>query len=339
MSLKRKIIRYLLLIVVLLVTAYFFYRVWEVIVSFLIGGLLAYFLYRPVRWAECHGLPRLWSILLVYVILFGVLGLFLWFAVPGLVRELTAVGKMLPAYADQAQNLAYQLEHMQLPDRLQQIVRENTHKIENVLYGAIKGLLAGIYSFFSKALVIIFAPILAFYILKDWEKIGESFFRLLSPQMRHEINRLFLQIDEVLIEFFKGHLLVSTLVGTLTGTAAAILGVKFALLIGIIAGVSNLVPYFGPILGGIPAVALALSQSPRLAVYMAIAILLIQQTESNFITPKIIGDRLGMHPLMIVFALLCGGKLFGIWGMLLAVPVTASLKIILTFAYLKLLDD
>ncbi|HHW61858.1 MAG TPA: AI-2E family transporter [Syntrophomonadaceae bacterium] len=338
MIIKRKSLRYLLLLVLLAGTAYFLYQVWDVVASFLIAALLAYFLYRPVNWVEQKGISRFWSILTVYLLLAAVLALFLWFAIPGLVRELSAVGKMLPGYADQAQDFAYQIENIELPGRMAEILQENTRKIENIMYNGIKGLLGGIYAFFSKALVIIFAPILAFYILKDWEKIRESFFALISPQMRLEASRLFKQIDEVLIEFFKGHLFVATLVGTFTGIAAALLGVKFALLIGILSGVTNLVPYFGPILGGIPAVGLALSQSVRLAIYMTIAIILIQQIESSLITPKIIGDRLGMHPLLIVFALLCGGKLFGIWGMLFSVPVTASLKIIASFAYLKLLD-
>jgi predicted PurR-regulated permease PerM len=146
------------------------------------------------------------------------------------------------------------------------------------------------------------------------------------------------QVDNVLIEFLKGHLMIAALVGLASGLASLLLGVKFPLLIGIIVGICDLIPYFGPILGAIPAVALALSQSLRLGVYMTIAIVVIQQIESNLVTPRIMSDRLGLHPLLIVFALLCGGNLFGIWGMLFAVPLVAVMKVVLQRAFLWLLD-
>lgn len=334
-----KAIRYILLLLVLICTLYFLYLVREVVTSFLIGGLVAYFLYRPVHFIELKGLKRIWAIASVYLIFLSLLGALLWVAVPDLSRELGDAAKLLPAYADQAQSFADRIYGMQLPGQLDQILKENTHKIENFIYEGLSGLVGGIYILFSKALTIIFAPILAFYILKDWDKIRDVFLKMLSPGSRVDIVMVTGDIDRVVLEFFKGHLLICLIVGISTGLAAVILGVKFALLIGIVAGVTNLVPYFGPFLGGIPAVGLALAQSPRLALYMTGAILIIQQVESNFITPKIIGDRLGMHPLLIVFALLAGGKLLGIWGMLFAVPLTAALKIVLSYVYLKLLES
>ncbi|HZJ84343.1 MAG TPA: AI-2E family transporter, partial [Syntrophomonadaceae bacterium] len=193
------------------------------------------------------------------------------------------------------------------------------------------------YNLLGKVLAIIFSPILAFYILNDWEKIRETFLKLFSPAARRALINLFSEIDLVLIEFFKGHLLVATFVGVLIGFLALILGVNFPLLIGILSGITNLIPFFGAFLGGIPAVAVALSESFKLALYMTIGIFVVQQIESNLITPNVIGGKLGLHPLVIVFVLLAGGKLAGIWGMLLAVPLAAILKIIVKWLYLKLI--
>src|SRR5690606_4725537 len=130
--------------------------------------------------------------------------------------------------------------------------------------------------------------------------------------------------------------LVASFVGLMVGLAAFLLGVKYPLILGIISGVTNLIPYFGAFLGAIPAVAVALTDSWRLALYMALAIFAIQQVESGLITPRVIGNRLGLHPLVIVFALLSGGKLLGIWGMLFAVPLAAALKVFISWFYLKL---
>ena len=99
-----------------------------------------------------------------------------------------------------------------------------------------------------------------------------------------------------------------------------------------------MIPYFGAFLGGVPAVAVALTESWQLALYMALAIFVIQQVEGGLITPRVIGDKLGIHPLVIVFALLSGGKLLGIWGMLLAVPLAAVLRVLISWLYLKLVE-
>lgn len=338
MLLENKIFRYIILGVVLLATFYSVYVIREVVYTFLVGGLVAYFLFRPVGYLERKGLKRIWGIVIIYLVAIALLALIMWLAIPRLLKELSEVAALLPAYAAQVQEFSARINNLHLPGKLDGMVHENTLRIENYIYGLLKDFVSGIYGFFSKALIIIFAPILAVYIINDWEKIREAFLKLLPPTGRRDLTMLLARIDSVLIEYLKGHLFVSTLVGIFTGLSALIIGVDFALVIGIIAGISNLVPYFGPILGGIPAVVLALLQSGRAGLYMLIAIILIQQLESNLITPKIIGERLGMHPLIIVFALLVGGELLGILGMLIAVPLTAALRIILSYLYLKFVD-
>ena len=336
--LKNKIFRYLLLGVVMLATFYFLYLVHEVVYTFLVGGLLAYLLYRPVGFFERKGLKRIWGIAIIYLLAITLFALLMWLAIPRLVKELAEVVAMLPAYTEQVQEISSRINNLHLPGKLDHMVQENTIKIENYIYAVLKSFINGIYKFFSKALIIVFAPILAFYIIKDWEKIQTAFMQLLPPAGKRDLIMLGTKIDSVLIEYLKGHLFVSALVGIFTGLAATIIGVDFALVIGIVSGITNLVPYFGPILGGIPAIILAMAQSLRDGLYMMVAIIVIQQVESNLITPKIIGERLGMHPLTIVFALLVGGELLGILGMLIAVPLIASLRIIFSYLYLKFVD-
>lgn len=338
MLLQNKIFRYSILGVVMLATFSFFYLIREVVYTFMAGALLAYLLYRPVCFLERKGVQRIWGIVIIYLLAAGLFVTLMWFAIPRLVKELGEAATMLPAYTEQFQDFSSRINNLHLPGKLDLMVQENTVKIENYIYAGLKSFVSGIYKFFSKALIIVFAPILAFYIIKDWEKIKAAFFKILPPTGKRDLNMLGAKIDDVLIEYLKGHLFVSTLVGILTGLAATIIGVDFALVIGIISGISNLVPYFGPILGGIPAIILALTQSWQDGLYMTVAIIVIQQVESNLITPKIIGDKLGMHPLTIVFALLVGGELLGILGMLIAVPLTASLKIMFSYFYLKFVD-
>lgn len=338
MLLENKIFRYVFLGVVLFTTFYFAYLIREVVYTFLVGGLVAYLLFRPVAFFEQKGLKRIWGIVIIYLVVAALIALLMWMAIPRLVKELSGVAEMLPVYTAQAQEFSDRINNLHLPGKLDGMLHENTLRIENYIYDLLKGMVSGIYSFFSKALIIVFAPILAVYIINDWEKIWLAFLNLLPPAAKRDLTMLFSKIDAVLIAYLKGHLLVATLVGIFTGLAAVVIGVGYALVIGIIAGISNLVPYFGPILGGIPALILALAQSSRAGIYMLIAIILIQQIEANLITPKIISEKLGMHPLAIVFSLLAGGELWGILGMLIAVPLVAILRIVLSYLYLKFVD-
>lgn len=335
---SKRLSRWFLVLVVVAATIYFLYQVREVTLPFVLGGVLAYLLYRPVRFIEKQGLKRVWAILLLYVLILLAVGVLLTFALPGMIRELTDMARMIPHYADEAQNMADRLQTLDIPVRLGEIIKENISRVNEYVYEALQAFVGGLYSFLGKILAIIFSPILAFYILIDWERIRDNFLKLFSPRGRREAAELFSDLDEVLIEFCKGYLLVASFVGIMVGLAALLLGVKFPLLLGILAGVSNLIPYFGAFLGGAAAVAVALTESWKLALYMGLAVFAIQQVESGFITPKVIGDKLGLHPLVIVFALLSGGNLLGIWGMLLAVPLAAALKVLISWLYLKLVE-
>ncbi len=337
-GLHNKALRYLLFMVVVGAVFYFLFLIREVVFSFLIGGLLAYFIYRPVLWIEKKGIKRIWAILIVYILTISLLGSALWFAIPKLVKEMSGVAAMLPQYAHQFENLVNQVNSIQWPAMLDQLIEQNVSKFESYIYATLQASISSICSFLSKVLIIVFAPILAFYIVKDWEDISASFLNLLPPGVRRDVSLMAGQIDTVIMEFTKGYLLIAAIVGLLIGGTAALIGVKFALLIGIISALTDLVPYFGPLLGGIPAVGLAFAESPRAALYMALAIIVFQQIEANIISPKIIGDKIGMHPLLVVFALLAGGKLMGVGGMIIAVPLTASLRILLHYIYLKIIE-
>jgi len=328
--------RWFLVLVVVAATIYFLYQVRDVIMPFVIGGALAYLLYRPMRFIEKQGLKRVWAIILLYVLILLVGGTLLAFALPGMIKELTDMAQRIPHYADEAQDMAQRLQNLDMPMRLGDIINENISRVNEYVYKALHSFAGSLYSILGKVLAIIFSPILAFYILVDWERIRDNFLKLFSPQGRREAVELLSSVDEVLIEFCKGYLLVASFVGLMVGLAAFLLGVKYPLILGIISGVTNLIPYFGAFLGAIPAVAVALTDSWRLALYMALAIFAIQQVESGLITPRVIGNRSGLHPLVIVFALLSGGKLLGIWGMLFAVPLAAALKVFISWFYLKL---
>lgn len=328
--------RRLLAISLLIALLVFLYIIRPVLGIFLLAIVLAYLLYRPVLYFESKGLTRTWAILLVYLLLFGGLALLIGTGVPAMVNEFKDLVSSIPEYADQTQQQIKRLEEMQIPDKLTETLYDSMDKLEIAFYDSVSKFMQAIYGFFSKMFALIIAPILAFYMMHDWNKIRNRLLSLISPRSRRELVVLLEDIDEVLMEFIKGYLIVALFVGTMTGLSAFLLGVKFPVFIGFVAGLTNMIPYFGPFLGGIPAVGIALTVSAKTALYMLIAILIIQQIESAIVTPNVMGGKLGMHPLVIVFVLLTGAQLFGIWGMLLAVPVTAVLRVLLIWIHLRL---
>jgi predicted PurR-regulated permease PerM len=146
-------------------------------------------------------------------------------------------------------------------------------------------------------------------------------------------------IDQVIGEFIRGQLIVCTVIAVLTSIALYLMGVQFAIILGMIAGIVDVIPYFGPFIGMLPCIAVALLQSPKLALYTALAFIAIQQVESNIISPKIVGDRVGLHPVVIIFALLAGERLLGFIGLVLAVPAAAIIKVILHHSWLRITES
>lgn len=322
-SMSSRWIRYFLVFVLAVFSVYFLYLVREILLTFLLGALIAYVSYRPVCFLESKGIKRCLAIFAFYFIFIGFFILVLVYLFPVMVQEVSELGKMLPQYSRQAQSMADSLQGSALPDRMTGIIMDNLTRIENYVYESFKNFLSTLHIFLGRVLAILFSPILAFYIINDWEKISHGLLDILSPGGRREAEILFHAIDRVLLEFIKGNLIVAVVVGFMVGITAALLGVRLPVLIGMGAGIAELIPFFGAFLGAIPALIVAFSGSLKLGLYMTVAIIIIQQLEGNILTPRIIGSLLGMHPLLMVFALLAGGELYGIWGMLAAVPLVA----------------
>ena len=147
-----------------------------------------------------------------------------------------------------------------------------------------------------------------------------------------------IEMDNSLGSFIRGQLLISAIVGILIAVGLSIMGVDFALIIGLIAGIFNIVPYFGPIIGAVPAVVFALLKSPLTAVYVVLLFAVVNQVESSIISPNILGEHVGLHPVTVIFSIISGGYLFGILGVILAVPVTSIVKVTLRYVHNKLLQ-
>lgn len=335
LKLTEKARRIVLVIIALLLGMYFLYTVRIVLPLFILAFVLAYLLNPLVTNLERKGFARSSAILIVYASVLGGIILAAIYAFPVIAKEIDKFSQMLPALIMQVQeslsNFYENYQRVQIPESLRQVIDDAINNIEQFLIASLDVLAEKVLGILSGLVIILISPILAFYILKDRNILGEKVMGLFPIKIRRELSYLWKEIDRVLTKFIRGHLLIAFLVGLMMAVGLTIIGVPFAILLGITIGIFDLIPYFGPILGVLPAVIIALLESPIKALYVLILMVVVQQIESNILTPKILGESVGLHPLTVIFVVLAGGHLFGLLGLLLAVPVTAVARIVVNY--------
>lgn len=333
MQLTKKHIRLTLIFLFAFITIYFLWLVRSGLYPFIIALLLAYLLNPAVCYLEKKGLSRDMAIILLYVILFTIIIFGGTRLVPIFIRDLESFAKELPHILEKGEDFFYliqsQYQNSVLPysiriaiDNTIVSLQEEGQTFTSQLVNSIMGLIT---HFIGLAIT----PILAFYFLHDWQAIKEGLLLLIPCRLRQEFTLACKDIDRVLSGVIRGQITVAIIVGILVSSGLYFFNVPFALLIGIAAGLLDVIPYFGAFIGAAPAITLALLESPLLAVKIALLFFVIHQLEGSIIGPKILGESVGLHPLTVIFCLFAGGELFGLVGMLLGVPVAAVGKVVI----------
>ena len=312
----------------------------SILTPFLLAFLLAYLFSPAVKALTVRDIPRGVAIALVYALFALLLVGLIMFGIPEMFRELYKLADSLPRYANELEQFlaAIQAKYQQagLPPGIVKTIDANLGKGEEWLGVKLQSLIDGGVALLGALPLLILAPVLSIYMLYDWERMKSGLKTVVPNNRRPAAIHLGQEINTVFRKFWRGNLVVSVIVGVLTGIGMKLIGMEYALLIGIVSGLFEIIPYFGPVIAAVPALALALLKSPSMVLWVLGVIFIIQQLESNLIQPKIVGDSLGLHPLVLVFVLLAGGELFGVWGMLFAVPTAAVIRVILQYVYLKL---
>lgn len=331
-----------------LVVLYFIFIISDlrsILFTVLISIGLAYIINPLVNFLEKKKVKRIFGILLVYLGVLGIIYLISVLIIPAIFKEVKDLIVTLPKYSDNIKEFAnniynnYYKSIDDLPfglDKIDDNIQKNLSNIQDVLIDAASGTMDFIIAFFSKALNVVLIPIIVFYLVKDKDYFKKNVMLTIPNKYRTTILSLSREIDYSLGNFIRGQLIIAVFVGTLTAVGLLILDVNYAFTIGLIAGVTNVIPYFGPVIGGGIAMLFALLDAPIKALWVLILFVIIQQIEGNILQPKIMGDKVGLHPVVIIIALLIAGNLFGIIGMLLAIPITTTLKIIFSHIIAKI---
>lgn len=300
-----------------------------IIAPFAIGILITYALEPVVSFLVGKGMKRAAAVGLVYFILIGFLVVALFYIIPILLEELNNMVEIIPLYIEYLQDLVgdYKVKYRKIfPLEFRKVADQNVIQIKEKLYQRLEHLYATILNMFAGLFSFILGPILGFYMLKDLDIIKSSFRRYLPVQYRDKVIYWLKKIDYTLGSYIRSQLIICLIISIFTTVALWLLGIDFALLIGFIAGITNVIPYFGPFLGAIPAIAVATLRYPHKIVWILVITFIIHELESGFISPYILGENVGLHPLAVILSLLIGGTFFGIWGLVLAVPITVIIK-------------
>ncbi|HBQ64230.1 MAG TPA: AI-2E family transporter [Clostridiales bacterium] len=297
-----------------------------------LSALFIVYIIRPVvRKMERKGIRTGHAILILYAFILLTLAAVILYAIPGIRKSLAEITQLLPSlvgnYKQQVDGIFDGIQGSTWPQEIKDMLLSELGSLTAAVTRMASGLLSrsfgslpGILTFVLSLLV---GMVTAFYLIRDGRQILHSLLKPVPVKYRHRVLRFFRDMDSICSSFISGQFLVALMVGILEGLGLWLAGVRFPAMMGLIGGLSNIIPYFGPFIGALPATAISLAESVPLALKAAAVFVLVQQADNAFITPKIIGKRLGLHPLVTIFAVLTGAQFFGIPGMVIAVPAAA----------------
>ena len=328
----------------LILAAAFFYMTYilrSVLLPFVLGIVLGYLLDPLTSKIEKLGLNRTLSTIAVLVLV-------LIFIVPAVVLLFSAVQSEFLHFLELAPQyitaLLKKLEPTLLdlqryfpelqPANIKEYIRDNMSNNVKLLGKIVRGLLSNGFAFINLLSLLLITPVVTFYMLRDWKHFLHRVDSLLPRRSKKSIRQQAHEIDRAMAGFIRGQLSVCVLLGTYYALGLYLAGLDMGLLVGFMAGVISFIPYVGTITGFIVSLLIAFAQFDDFArIAVVIAVFLSGQfLEGNFLTPKLVGDSVGLHPVWIMFALLAGGVLLGFLGLMIAIPVAAIIAILLRHA-------
>ncbi|PAB00507.1 AI-2E family transporter [Enterococcus canintestini] len=312
----------------------------------LIAGFLYYLLNPIVNLLEKRvKLKRIYGIILVFLLLIGALVLLIGSVIPSLVSQISSLAESTPSFIASVEKwiremtqspffkqIDLQAQFDKLDISYGNIIQRFLSSLSNSI-GSIVGQVA------NATMIIVTAPFILFYMLKDGNRLVPNIERFFPENRREQIVDLLGKLNYTLSKYISGQAIECVFVATFTFIGYLIIGVDYAFLFGVIAGVTNLIPYLGPYLGLMPAVLVTVFDSPLKALLCCVVVLIVQQLDGNIIYPNVIGKTLAIHPLTIILVLLVAGNIAGLLGIFLGVPFYAVCRVLVTFIVKLIKED
>ncbi|MEB4590870.1 AI-2E family transporter [Candidatus Thiothrix sp. Deng01] len=310
-----------------------------ILTPFLVGAFLAYLGDPLADRLESWGLSRTLSVSVVFLATFLLILLFFLFLLPVLETQVKLFVSMVPRYLDWGVNVLGPYLHAKFDvdpsvlevDRLKDLVTSHWKETGGFIRNAIQAISKSGFVVLGWVANLALIPIITFYLLRDWDRMVAYIDDLLPRSVEPLVAKLARESDEVLGAFLRGQLLVMLALACIYALGLWLVGLEFALLIGLVAGLVSFVPYLGLIVGvSIAGVAVLFQTQDVFHLFWVMVVFGVAQViEGTVLTPLLVGERIGLHPVTVIFSVLAGGQLFGFFGVLLALPVAAVLAVIM----------
>ena len=316
-----------------------------VFVPLIISGFLYYILnpvvgaLQKVPLSKTRHVSRGWAITIVMLLLLSILGALLLTLLPALVDQIASLVKNIPVLVDTIQHWANQISQINFSkeygidfnlDKLQQEVQNIGKTVVSGMATSLSAVIAKLTSFTVTAITV---PVMTIYMLYDGNKLAPFIQKVFPSKQQARISDILGRLNQTLAQYISGQVLEMIFVGVFTAVGYFMIGQKYALLLGVFAGITNMIPYVGPYIGLVPALFVGLTDSFWQAFWVIVVVLIVQQVDSNLIYPRVMGASLHVHPLTIIVLLLAAGNIAGIAGMILAVPFYAIIRTVIVYAW------
>lgn len=310
----------------------------KIILPLFIGFFIAWLFDPIVSYLQKKGVRRTIGTLLTYIVFIGILGVLIGSIIPLLGDQINDFVKIIPTVFDNIklwidslfdklnniENLDVENIKINLFDRLEKFGIDLTSSLPDLTINLVKSLFSGVGNF-------LVGLVIGFFLLINFNNVSDSIITLFPKKIQNSTRDIFNEINTAFRRFINGALADCTLVFVISSICFAIAGLKAPLLFGLFCGITNVIPYAGPYIGGAPAVIVALSQSPKIGIVVLISIIVIQTLEGNLIQPLIMSKSARLHPVTVIIGLLVFGHFFGILGMAISTPVIGACKALFLF--------
>lgn len=317
----------------------------SIFVPIVISGFLTYLLLPIVNLLEKikigrgRKLPHLAAVLIVLLGFLVLLVMSIILVIPNLVNQITKLAASIPSLIDGSQRLIVEanewhwVQRMGVSIDINQLQKQLADFGGSFLKGATSSVASMIAFLTSITITAVTVPVMTFYMLNDGRSLVPFVQRMFPERRRDNVADVFGRLSKTMSQYISGQAIEMIFVGVFTTIGYFLIGQRYALLLGVIAGLTNLIPYVGPYIGIVPALFVALLQDPWQVLWVIIVVIVVQQIDGNFLYPKIIGASLKIHPLTIIVLLLAAGNIAGIGGMILAIPVYAIFRTLAIYAW------
>lgn len=332
-------------IMVFMKISFLFHPLWVIVrtvaLPVILAGIAYYLLNPMVNYLEKRGIRRVYSILGLYVAIIGLLTLVIFAIVPLIQNQIEGISEDFPKYIKELQKVINSFAANPLPAQLHESINFDINSIittvtdwsASLLNNAISSIGTIVGAVTEVIIAIVTLPFILFYLLKDGRKLPEYITNFLPPKFRKHTLEVMGEMNHQISSYIRGQIIVSCCIGFLLYIGYRVIGLDYSLTLAAIAAFTSIVPYLGPTIAITPALIIAIVTSPMMLIKMIAVWTIVQLVEGKFISPQVMGKNLHVHPITIIFVILTAGKLFGVLGVLLAVPGYAILKVIFTHLF------